>query len=44
MDRAGGYLAYLALCEDTRAYEDVVVVLNGEADARTILAQEAKAK
>lgn len=44
MDRAGGYLAYLALCEDARAYEDVVIALNGEADAQRILALQAEAK
>lgn len=33
MDRVGGFDAYTALCEDARAYEDVLLVLRGEADA-----------
>ena len=31
MDRVGGYLDYLALCEDSRAYDDVRLVLQAEA-------------
>lgn len=44
MDRVGGYFAYLALCEDSRAYDDVVTAMNGEADARRLLELERKAK
>ncbi len=33
MDRAGGYLAYLALREDARAYDDVVLAMRAERDA-----------
>ena len=36
MDRVGGYLAYRALVDDARAYEDICIVLAGEADARRI--------
>lgn len=44
MDRAGGYLAYQALLEDARAYDDVLVALAGEADAALILKQETKVR
>lgn len=37
MDRVGGYLSYVALCEDARAYEDVLTVMAGEADAAKVL-------
>lgn len=40
MDRVGGYLAYLALLDDERAFEDVIIVMNGEKDARDILKLE----
>ena len=33
MDRVGGYLSYVALCEDARAYADVVLAMRGEYDA-----------
>jgi len=36
MDRVGGYLSYLALLQDARAYEDVVLALRGEAQAQKI--------
>jgi len=42
MDRVGGYLGYLALLEDARAYDDVLIVLAGEADAARIRALEAQ--
>lgn len=40
MDRVGGYLGYLALCEDALALDDVMVAMEGEADAQRILALE----
>lgn len=40
MDRVGGYLAYRTLCEDARAYDDVLAAMNGEADAARILKLE----
>lgn len=40
MDRVGGYLDYLALLEDARAYEDVLIAMRGESDAALILKQE----
>lgn len=43
MDRVGGYLAYLALLDDERAFEDVVIAMNGEDDARRIVELERKA-
>lgn len=43
MDRAGGYLGYLALCEDARAYDDVLIALAGDSDAARIAALERKA-
>ena len=37
MDRVGGgYLSYLALCEDMRALEDVLIAMAGEADAHRL--------
>lgn len=42
MDRAGGYASYLALCEDARAYDDVVIALDGEYQAQQIRAAEAR--
>ena len=42
MDRVGGYLAYLALLEDARAFEDVTIVLRGEADAARIMELKAR--
>lgn len=44
MDRVGGYLAYLALLEDDRAYDDVLMALEGEADASRVLKLEAEAR
>lgn len=44
MDRVGGYLAYLALLLDARAYDDVVAALEGEADARRLAEFERKAE
>lgn len=43
MDRVGGYLDYLALLEDARAYEDVLIALNGESDAALIRKQQQRA-
>ena len=42
MDRVGGYLDYLALEGDARAYDDVLIVLRGESDARRIQELEAR--
>lgn len=36
MDRVGGYLAYLALESDARAYDDVLIAMAGEVDAARI--------
>ena len=36
MDRAGGYVSYLALCEDARAYDDLLIVMQAEASARAL--------
>lgn len=44
MDRVGGYLSYLALCEDARAYDDVLDAMAGEADARRMEELERKSK
>lgn len=44
MDRVGGYLDYLALCEDARAFDDVLAAMNGEADAARIVKVEQEAK
>lgn len=44
MERVGGYLAYLELCEDARAYEDVIITLEAEAEAKTILNLEAQVR
>lgn len=41
MDRVGGYLGYLALCEDARAYDDVLIVMRSEAQANKLAALEA---
>ena len=37
MDRVGGYLGYQALCEDMRAYEDVLIAMQGEAEAQRLM-------
>lgn len=39
----GGYLGYLALESDARAYEDVLIVMAGEADAHRIAELRRKA-
>lgn len=44
MDRVGGYTAYLALCEDARAYDDIMLAMHGEADAARVLELERKSK
>lgn len=41
MDRVGGYLDYLALRQDVRAFDDVLIAMSGEASARTIERQRA---
>lgn len=33
MDRVGGYLAYVELLADGRAYDDVLIAMQGEAEA-----------
>jgi hypothetical protein len=43
MDRVGGYLAWQALCEDARAYDDILAVMAGEADAERITRMMRKA-
>ena len=40
MDRVGGMASYLALCEDVRAYEDVILAMSGESEASRIRAME----
>lgn len=42
MDRAGGYLDYLALCEDLGDLEDVLIAMQGEAEADKIRRMELK--
>lgn len=42
MDRVGGYDALKLLEQDARAYEDVLIVMQGEAEARKIAEMEAK--
>ena len=34
MDRVGGYAAYCALEADGRAYEDVIIAMNAEAQVQ----------
>lgn len=36
MDRVGGYLAYRALLDDARAYDEVLIALAGERDAGVV--------
>jgi len=43
MDRVGGYLAYRALLDDARAFDDVLAAMAGEADAALILKLERRA-
>lgn len=42
MDRVGGYLGYLALCEDARAYDELMCVMAAEADYARAKEREAK--
>ncbi|MGI8423587.1 MAG: hypothetical protein ACR2NO_05670 [Chloroflexota bacterium] len=42
MDRVGGMAAYLALCEDARAYDDVLIVMAAEDEAARIRQAEAR--
>lgn len=44
MKYAGGFESYRALLEDARAYDDVIVMMMGEADGERIRAQMAKAR
>lgn len=44
MDRAGGYLAYRALLEDARAYDDLLLVMEGEYEAARIRKLQARTK
>lgn len=44
MDRVGGYVDYLALCEHSDRYEQVLLAMAGEADAARLEALERKAK
>jgi len=43
MDRAGGYASYRMLLLDARAYDDVLIVLQAEAEAARIEAMKARA-
>jgi hypothetical protein len=36
MDRVGGYLSYLALTENARAYDDVRLLMRAEGQAQLI--------
>jgi len=42
MDRVGGYAGYLALIEDARAYDDVLIAMEGAVDAQNVSALEAE--
>lgn len=44
MDRVGGYVNYLALLEDERAYDDVLAAMAGELDAHNVLKLEEAVK
>ncbi|MGE3075485.1 MAG: hypothetical protein AB7N24_17350 [Dehalococcoidia bacterium] len=44
MRAVGGYRDYLALCEHSERYEQVVIALAGEADASRMEAIERKAR
>lgn len=44
MDRVGGVMNYFALLTDASLYEDVLIVMHGEAEASQIMAAEADAK
>ena len=41
MDRVGGYLGYVALMANDRAFDDVCIALAGESDAHRILKMQA---
>lgn len=43
MDRVGGYLGYLALMENQRAHDDVLIVMAAEAEAAQITAARQRA-
>lgn len=43
MEKAGGYLAYLALLADARAYDDLLIYMAGEADAEKVRELKRKA-
>lgn len=43
MDRVGGYAGYVALQENARAYDDVLTVMAGEADAQRLAEMQRKA-
>lgn len=44
MDRVGGYAAYRELLADARAYDDVVVAIQGEAEAARLRRLKAQAE
>lgn len=45
MDRVGSdYRSYLALCEDARAYDDVLIAMAGEADAAKVRRMQQEAE
>lgn len=43
MDRVGGFGDYLLLAEDARAFEDVLIAIAGEGEARRIAKLEREA-
>lgn len=44
MERVGGYQSWLLLNEDARAYDDVMIILEGEADAKRVQELEERLK
>lgn len=44
MDRVGNFESWLLLCEDARAYDDVLTVMAGEADAAKVRRMQEEAK
>lgn len=44
MDRVGGYLSFRALETDLRAYDDVLIAMQGEAQASHIREMEARSR
>lgn len=44
MQKVGGYGSYVALCEDSRAYEDICLWLAAESDAARIEEMERQAR